>query len=121
MLAHRGPMRKIIFSIALTLVSIVLPGCATSTTVSQYAGLPRNMLPKDHIEYEPNAPAQRSRSEMRETNRAAGLSLDEENARLVQLLKICRGCMDDAKSYGSAANLQHREAAISRPLRERLQ
>ena len=122
-------MRRILFSITVILASSVLTGCATSTTVSQYAGLPRHLLPKDHLDYRPlnvthahRAPKIFSSSVRHAANSTAGDSLDEEeNIHLAKMMHICQNCMPvtgPSTSYDSAESLQAHDAAIARALRE---
>jgi hypothetical protein len=121
-------MRRLIFSIAMALISPIITGCSTSATVSQYAGLPRHLLPKDHLDYRPLNSAHAhyltkvsSASATPDGNAIDKFALDEENIRLAKAMTICRHCMPSnmpSPSYDSAESLQAHEAAIARALLE---
>jgi hypothetical protein len=118
-------MRRIFFSIAVMLASSVITGCATSTTVSQYAGLPRHLLPKDHLDYRPlnvtRAPKIFSSSVRHAANSTEDPLGEEENIHLAKMMRICQSCMPitvPSTSYESAESLQAHDAAIARALRE---
>jgi hypothetical protein len=122
-------MRRISFSITLMLASSVITGCATSTTVSRYAGLPRHLLPKDHLDYRPlnvagvyRGPKIFGSSVGHAANSIAEDSLDEEeNIHLAKMMRICQNCIPvtvPTTSYDSAESLQAHDAAIVRALRE---
>jgi hypothetical protein len=115
-------MRRIFFSITVTLVSSVITGCATSTSVSQYAGLPRHLLPKDHLNYRPLNVARGHRATTHAATSPAEDPLGEEgNIHLAKMMRICQNCMPvivPSTSYDSAESLQAHDAAIARALRE---
>jgi hypothetical protein len=101
-------MRKILFSIFLTAISPVISGCSSSLTVSEYAGVPRDQLPRDHMDYRAagstRAPRIRDVVEVPvqpETRSSALSSIDEENRRLSRMTNICQGCV--AKNQPSAS------------------
>ena len=114
-------MRKIIPGVALLLTTAVLSGCASNTTVSQYAGMPRDALPRDHVEYAPSG--SRHERTARVVNRpdskpATDFSLDDENQRLAKVLKICRNCGGASPSAKSTEIGQASDDPSSSPLRE---
>ena len=88
-------MRKIIPGVGLLLTAALLSGCASSM-VSQYAGMPRDALPRDHVEYAPANVSRHARAAevayQPDLKPAADFSLDDENQRLAKVLKICRNC-----------------------------
>src|SRR6266702_5228389 len=89
-------MRKIISGVGLLLTTAVLSGCATSSMVSQYAGMPRDALPRDHVEYTPTSVGRHERTsaaaDQPDSKPATAFSLDDENQRLAKVLRICRNC-----------------------------
>jgi hypothetical protein len=103
-------MWKSLLSVTLLLTGTVLSSCGTNTTVSQYAGLPRNALPRDHFEYVPaNADLRERSSEAAsqpDAKSAANFSLDDENQRLAKVLRICRNCEGVAPSHESTETAQ---------------
>ena len=115
-------MRKIISGIALLLTTAVLPGCASSTMVSQYAGMPRDALPRDHVEYAPTSVSRHARTsevaDQSDSKPAADFSLDKENQRLAKVLKICRNCGSVSPSAESTEVGQVSDDPSSAPLRE---
>jgi hypothetical protein len=102
-------MRIIYLSFILGLLGPLVAGCSGSTTVSEYAGMPRYLLPKDHQEYRPlhTASAQGSSAGNPEKS-TGGLSLDksfaEEDARLRKVTKICRDCTSIVGASPSVSN-----------------
>jgi hypothetical protein len=113
-------MRKILVSGTLLLTTAVLSGCGTSTMVSQYAGLPRDALPKDHFEYAPARSERYDRAakaaSQTESASAEDFSLDDENQRLAKALKICRNCVSPSRE--STDNAQASDDPSSSSLRE---
>jgi hypothetical protein len=103
-------MRKIVPPVALLLISALLSACATSTTVSQYAGLPRDALPRDHFEYVPANGERYDRAakaaSRTDSKPAEKFSLDDENQRLAKVLRICRSCGPVSPSNQSTENAQ---------------
>ena len=90
-------MRIIFLSLTLALLGPLVGGCSGSTTVSEYAGMPRYLLPKDHQDYRPLHAASAPGSSVGNPEKSTGgLSLDasfaEEDARLRKVTKICRDC-----------------------------
>jgi hypothetical protein len=115
-------MRKILPCVTLLVTSALLSACATSTTVSQYAGLPRDALPKDHFEYVPangdrHDRASKAASQI-DSKPAETFSLDDENQRMANVLKICRDCAPVSPSNESTENAQVSSENSSPPLRE---
>src|SRR5260370_902116 len=115
-------MRKTLLSVTLLLASAFLSGCGTNTTVSQYAGLPRNALPRDHFEYVPaNADLHQRASKAAsqpDSKPAANFWLDDENQRLAKVLRICRNCGGVSPSHESAETAQAAGDPSPTPLRE---
>jgi hypothetical protein len=120
-------MRKILLGVTLLLTGALASGCATSTTVSQYAGLPRDALPRDHLEYVPASAARHDRAAKAvmppDAQPAANLPLDDENQHLAKVLKICRNCgtvsaadesTETAPAAGDPSPLAVREAQVRR-------
>ena len=117
-------MRKIISGVALLLIAAVLSGCATSTTVSQYAGMPRDALPRDHVEYAPASVSRHARASevagQPGSKPAKYFSWDDEDQRLTKALKICRNCGGASPSAKSREIGQASDDPSSSPLREAL-
>ena len=115
-------MRKIIPGVGLLLTAAVLSGCASSTMFSQYAGMPRDALPRDHVEYVPTSASRHARAselaEQPDSKPAADFSLDDENQRLAKVLKICRNCGGASPSANSTEVGQASDDPSSSPLRE---
>jgi hypothetical protein len=109
-------------------VAVLLGGCTSSTTVSQYAGLPRHLLPRDHVDFRP-LHVGRTHLDQKMANSFAALtanstteiSADQESTRLAKVMRICKNCMPTAissPSYESTETLAAHDAAIARALRE---
>jgi hypothetical protein len=113
-------MRKILVGVTLLLTSALVSGCGTSTAVSQYAGLPRDALPKDHFEYVPAKNDRHDRAakaaSQTESTSAEDFSIDDENRHLAKALKICRNCVSPSRE--SADTAQASDDPSSSPLRE---
>jgi hypothetical protein len=113
-------MRIVLPSLILGLLGPFIAGCSCSTTVSEYAGMPRYLLPKDHVDYQPLHPAV-ARASNKPEKPAGALSLDEsfaeEDARLRKVTKICRDCMSivGARPPIAAPKLAAHEAPIVLP------
>ena len=114
-------MKKIL-SLALLAAAAVLSGCATGSAVSEYAGLPRNALPKDHVEYVPahsHRSVQTSNAQSGQaTDTAANFSLDEENQRLAKALRICRDCVPGVSPEPVAETAQASDGTPAKTVRE---
>jgi hypothetical protein len=115
-------MRKIVSGIAFLLTAAVLSGCATNTTVSQYAGMPRDALPRDHVEYAPASVGQHARTskavDQADLKPTTDFSLDDENQRLAKVLRICRDCGGVSPSAQSTEVGQASDEPALSPLRE---
>lgn len=115
-------MRKIISGVGLLLTAALLSGCASSTMVSQYAGMPRDALPRDHVEYAPASGSRHARAaevaDQTDLKPAADFSLDDENQRLAKVLKICRNCGGASPSAKSTEVGQASDDPSSSLLRE---
>jgi hypothetical protein len=114
-------MKKIL-SLALLVTAAALSGCASSMNVSQYAGLPRDALPKDHLEYVP-AHSHRSvqssnASNAQGSDTAANLSPDQENQRLAKAIRICRDCMPGSNPEAGADTAQASDGTPAKTVRE---
>ena len=114
-------MKKIL-SLALLAAAAVLSGCATSTAVSEYVGLPRNALPKDHVEYVPahsHRSVQTSNAQSGQaSDTAANFSPDEESQRLAKALRICRDCVPGASPQAAAETAPASDDAQAKTVRE---
>ena len=113
---------KKIPSVALLITAALLSGCASSMNVSQYAGLPRDALPKDHVEYLP-AHSHRSvqtsnASNAQGSDTAASLSPDQENQRLAKAIRICRDCMPGASPEAGTEIAQAPDGTSAKTVRE---
>ena len=115
-------MHKIVSGVALFLTAALLSGCASNTMVSQYAGMPRDALPRDHVEYAPAGGSRHARTsevaDQRDSKPAADFSLDDENQRLSKVLKICRNCGGTSPSAKSTEIGQASDEPSSSALRE---
>ena len=114
-------MKKIL-SVALLVTAAVLSGCATNTAVSEYAGLPRDALPKDHVEYVPahsRRSVQTSNAQSSQaSDTATNFSLDQENQRLAKALRICRDCVPGASPEAAAETAQASDGVSAKTVRE---
>ena len=115
-------MCKIISGVALLLTTAVLSGCASSTMVSQYTGMPRDALPRDHVEYAPASIGRHERisevAEQPDSKPTTTFSLDDENQRLAKVLRICRDCAGVSPAVKSTDVGQASDELSSSPLRE---
>jgi hypothetical protein len=114
-------MRKIISGVALFLTAALLSGCS-GTMVSQYAGMPRDALPRDHVEYAPASVSRHERAskavDQPDSKPGTEFSLDDENQRLTKVLKICRNCGGASPSAKSTEIGQASDDLSSSSLRE---
>jgi hypothetical protein len=105
------------------LLGPLVAGCSGATAVSEYAGMPRNQLPKDHRDYQPlhqtaaRGPAiDVGKQEKLAANPSLDGSFAEEDARLRRVTKICQNCttiVSAPKPEDSVKKLAAREAAMS--------
>lgn len=75
-------------ALGLATISILAAGCGTSSTLSEYAGMPTDQLPPDHAQYRPRV-ASRSNPLPEATAQVtpAPLTPQEENARFLAFLQ----------------------------------
>jgi hypothetical protein len=98
-------MRIFLFSLMLALLGPVVAGCSGSTTVSEYAGTPRYLLPKDHLDYQGPHSAQQgapsiasrsaeklSNSEKLSNRQSLEDTFAQEDAHLRRVTRICQDC-----------------------------
>jgi hypothetical protein len=116
-----------VHGIALAVLLPLIAGCAGSTTQSQYAGMPRHLLPRDHFEYRPLRLASRDPRQRQQISQRTRLmssvefSLDDEDKRLRNVMNICRNCgsiVSAPPTYDGAESLAEHDAAVARKLRE---
>ena len=113
---------RIVLLMTLALTGPLVAGCAGGTTASEYAGTPRNLLPTDHVDYEPlqSSSAPRPRLTSNAIEKSAHPSLDgtflAEDAHLRKVTRICQNCapiMSAAPSSAKSRFAAH-EAAVAR-------
>ena len=90
---------RIALCLMLALLGPVIAGCSGSTTVSEYAGTPRYLLPKDHLDYQALPSAEGSapsiaapKSEKLSNRQSLEDTFAEEDARIRRVTKICQDC-----------------------------
>jgi hypothetical protein len=115
-------IRIVLLNITLVLTGPLMAGCAGGTTASEYAGTPRDLLPKDHVEYQPlqssSAPPPRLASSA--IAKSGHPSLEgtflEEDVRLRKVTKICQNCASIVSATPSSgkSKLAAHEAAVAR-------
>jgi hypothetical protein len=114
-------MRIVLVGCIVGLVGPLLAGCSGATAVSEYAGTPRYLLPKDHVNYQPLHPgvARGPTIDVGKSEKLAG-SLDdsfaEEDAHLRKVTKICQNCttiISAAPARDGESKLAAREAAMA--------